>query len=253
LIIVDTYCHLGECRVYDQNVFESEIVSTLNQNQVSAVIVAPFPGAPNPASVHDRIADLGTRHPGRVFGLASVNPHINRDRYRAEVERCVKELGFVGVVLETLGHAVNPIGNDAQTVFEVARQLHIPVVVHTGGSPYGLPALVLPRARSYSDVKIVLANAGAVNYTQEAQIVAREASNVYLSTAWCRGDDIKTIVTDLGANRVMFASDYPANQTTELSKYRALTLFQFQQLQAFSQTAMDVFGLQGVPDVPEVV
>ena len=64
MIIVDTYCHLGECRVYDQNVFESEIVSSLNQNQVSAVVVAPFPAPPNPASVHDRIADLGARHPG---------------------------------------------------------------------------------------------------------------------------------------------------------------------------------------------
>lgn len=253
MIIVDSYSHLGECRIYDQNVFESEITSSLNQNLVSAFIVAPFPGAPNPASVHDRIADLGTRHPGRVFGLASVNPHINRDRYRAEVERCVTQLGFVGVVLETLGHAVNPLGNDAQTVFETARQFHIPVVVHTGSSPFGLPSVVLPRARSYSDVKIVLANCGAVNYTQEAQVVAREASNVYLSAAWCRGDDIKTIVTDLGANRVMFASDYPANQTTEMSKFRALNLFQFQQLQAFSQTAMDVFGLKGVPDVPESV
>ena len=252
MIIVDSYCHLGECRIYDQNVFESEIVSSLNQNQVSAVIVAPFPAPPNPASVHDRIADLGARHPGRVFGLASVNPHINRDKYRAEIERCVRQLGFVGVVLETLGHAVNPNGNDAQTIFEVARELHIPVVVHTGGSPYGLPAAVLPRARSYSDVKIVLANAGAVNYTPEAQIVTREAQNVYLSTAWCRGEDIKTIVTDLGANRIMFGSDLPSNQAAELAKYRGLTLFQFQQLQAFSQTATDVFGLHGVPDLPEI-
>jgi predicted TIM-barrel fold metal-dependent hydrolase len=251
LIIVDTYCHLGECRIYDQNVFESEIVSSLNQNHVSAVIVAPFPAPPNPSSVHDRIADLGARHPGRVFGLASVNPHINRDKYRAEIERCVRQLGFVGVVLETLGHAVNPNGNDAQTVFEVARELHIPVVVHTGGSPFGLPAAVLPRARSYSDVKIVLANAGAVNYTSEAQIVTREAANVFLSTAWCRGEDVKAIVTDLGANRIMFGSDLPSNQASELAKYRGLTLFQFQQLQAFSQTAIDVFGLHGVPDLPE--
>jgi hypothetical protein len=220
---------------------------------VSAVIVAPFPAPPNPAAVHDRIADLGVRHPGRVFGLASVNPHINRDKYRAEVERCVRQLGFVGVVLETLGHAVNPGGNDAQTVFEVARELRIPVVVHTGGSPFGLPTAVLPRARAYSDVKIVLANAGAVNYTNEAQIVTREAPNVYLSTAWCRGEDIKTIVTDLGANRIMFGSDLPSNQEIELSKYRSLSLFQFQQLQAFSQTASDVFGLQGVPDLPETV
>jgi predicted TIM-barrel fold metal-dependent hydrolase len=253
LIIIDSYCHIGECRIYDQIVFDSELVSSLSMNRVSAVILAPFPGAPNPVQVHDQIANLGIRFPGRVFGLVNANPHTNRDRYHAEAERCVRQLGFVGIVMDTLGHAVNPNGNDAQTVFELGRELGVPIVVHTGsGAPFGLPSAVLPRARGYSDVKIVLAHAGAVNYSQEAQIITRESPNLYLGTSYCRGDDIKSMVTDLGANRVMFASDLPANQAIELSKYRGLSLFQFQQLQAFSQTATDVFGLQGVPDLPDI-
>ena len=232
---------------------KAKIVASLSQNQVSAMIVAPFPSPPNPASVHDRIAELGGA-PSRAGVRSRQRQSTHQSRQVSRRDRALRQgTGFVGVVLETVGHAVNPIGNDAQTVFEVARELRIPVVVHPGGAPFGSPASILPRARSYSDVKIVLANAGAGYASQEAQIVAREASNVYLSTAWGRGEDIKTMIADLGANRVMLGSDYPANQTTELSKYRALNLFQFQQLLAYSQTAMDVFGLQGVPEPTEVV
>jgi predicted TIM-barrel fold metal-dependent hydrolase len=254
LIIVDSYCHLGECRVYDQIIFENEIINALTSNQISAAIVAPFPGAPNPAKVHDDIASLGTRYPGRVFGLANVNPHINRDNFRREVERCVRELGFVGVVLDTAGHAVNPNGRDGQTVFEIGRELTVPVVVHTGtGLPFGLPSAVLPRARAYSDVKIVLAHAGATLFTFEAQTVAREAPNVFLGTSYCRGEDVKAMTSDIGANRLLFASDLPGNQSFELAKLRSLNLFQFQQLQVFAQNAIDLFALKGVPDLAEPV
>lgn len=252
MIIVDSFCHIGECRIYDLSVNQSEIVEGLNSNRVSAVILSPFPGPPNPAQVHDDIANLASRFPGRVFGLASVNPHIDRDVYHGEVERCVRQLGFVGVVLDTLGHAVNPNGTDGQTVFEAGRELNVPVVVHTGtGAPFGLPSAVLPRARSYSDVKIVLAHAGAGLYSYEAQVVAKEASNVYLETSWCRGDDIKRLIGDLGASRVMFGSDMPGSQAAELNLYRSLGLYHFQQYQALGQTAIDLFALQGVPEIPD--
>ncbi len=252
MIIVDSYCHVGECRVYDQTVYDYEIVDALNTNRVSAMIIRPFPGAPNPAKVHDQIADLASRNPGRVFGLGMANPHINRDVYHREMERCVKELGFVGVVLDTFGHAVNPNGHDGQTVFEVGRELNVPVVVHTGtGAPFGLPSAVLPRIRSYSDVKVVLAHAGAGLYSIEAQVVAKEATNVWLGTSWCRTIDVRGMVNEIGTGRMMFASDIPANQAAELAKLRSVGLFQFQQQQIFGQTAVDVFSLQGVPDISE--
>ncbi len=249
LITVDAYCHVGDCCIYDASVSDQEIVAALNANRLSAAIVQPFPGAPNPAEVHDRIASLGSRYPGRIFGIASVTPHIDRDRYHREIERCVRELGFVGVALNTFGHVVNPNGRDAKTVFEVARELSVPVVVETGwGAPFGLPSAILPRAREYSDVKIVLAHAGAGLYTVEAYVVAREAANVYLETSWCRGEDIKWLVSELGGSRILLGSDRAFNQEAELAKYRSLGLYQFQQYQVLGQNAIDVFCLKGVSE-----
>jgi len=254
LITVDAFCHVGDCCIYETSVSESDVMDALNANRVSAAILQPFPGPPNPAAVHDRIAELGAKQPGRVFGVASANPHIDRDRYYREIERCVHDLGFVGVALDTFGHVVNPNGRDAKTVFEVARELAIPVVVETGwGAPFGLPSAILPRAREYNDVKIVLAHAGAGLYTFEAYVVAREVPNVYLETSWCRSDDVRWLINELGAHRVMLGSDLASNQEAELAKYRSLGLFHFQQYQVLGQSAIDVFGLKGVTEIAEPV
>src|SRR5439155_27241608 len=105
---------------------------------------------------------------------------------------------------------------------EIARELVVPFVVHTGtGVPFGLPSAVLPRTREYSDVKIVLAHSGAGLYTVEAYVVAREATNVYLETSWCRGDEIIRLIGELGANRLMFGSDLPSSEAAELAKVGA--------------------------------
>lgn len=254
MITVDAYCHLGDCCIYETTVSETEIMAALDANRLGAAIVQPFPGAPNPVEVHNRIAELGGKHPGRIFGVANATPHIDRDRYRREIERCVRELGFVGVALNTLGHVVNPNGRDAKTVFEVARELSIPIVVETGwGVPFGLPSALLPRAREYSDVKIVLTPAGAGPYIHEACLLARECSNVYVLTPWCRGVDVKWLVDELGAGRVLIGSDLPSNQEAELAKYRSLGLFYFQQYQVLGQNAIDVFGLKGVSEYVEPV
>ncbi len=254
MIIVDGYCHLGECRVYDQRITDGELVNALNANRVSAAVVAPFPAPPNPAQVHDDIASLASRYPGRFFGLANVNPHINRMTYHAEIERAIRQLGFVGIVLDTLGHAVDPNGQDGQTVFEAAREFAVPVVVHTGsGAPFGLPSIVLPRARSYSDVKIILAHAGGGLFASEAYVVAKEASNVYLETSSCSAEDVKRLVEEIGPSRVMFGSDRPINQPVELLKYRSLNFYHYQQYQALGQTAIDVYRLVGVTEIPDEV
>lgn len=251
MITVDAFSQIGECRVFDQNVSESALLEALNSNKVSAVLASPFPGAPNPARVHDTIASLAGQHPGRVFGLVNVNPHIHRDTFHKEVERCIKALGFVGLVLHTLGHAVNPNGEDGTTVFEAARELGVPLLIHTGSVPFGLPSILLRRARDYGDLKIILAHAGAGYFTAEAEMLARECSNIYLETSGLPGREVKRLIDNVGANRILMGSETPANQAAELAKYRSLGLYHYQQFQSMGQNTIDLFGLKGVTEVPE--
>ncbi|MFQ5998221.1 MAG: amidohydrolase family protein, partial [Candidatus Bathyarchaeia archaeon] len=140
-MIIDSHSHLGSCRVFDLDTSEQELLSTMANNGITTNIVQPYPGAPNVKEVHNRIGKLAKENPGKIFGLASLNPHMNEDEYNEEVERVVKDLGFVAVKIHTIGHAVNPLGRSADKVFKAAKKLGIPVMVHTGpGVPFSLPS-----------------------------------------------------------------------------------------------------------------
>jgi len=242
--IVDAHFHLGSCRVFDADVDESTVLGVLEQHGVSRTIVQPYPGAPDVPATHDRIAALARASAGRVVGLASVNPHTDEADYFAEVARCVRELGFVGVKLHTIGHAVNPRGRDAEKVFETARQLGVPVMIHTGpGVPFADPGMVAPRARQFPDVTIVLAHAGAGIFTGSAIALAETFDNVVLETSWCKAPDIATMVALLGPRRVMFGSDHPGNVGPELAKYRAGGLGDAALAAVLGGTASEVFAL----------
>src|ERR1700737_4883138 len=102
--VIDTHVLLGECRVFDLDLSEHEIIDSMDLNNIQSAIIQPFPGCRDFRVTHDRIAKMSSKYPRRVFGLCSLSPHRDRDEYQKEVERCVKDLGFVGMKLHTIGH-----------------------------------------------------------------------------------------------------------------------------------------------------
>jgi predicted TIM-barrel fold metal-dependent hydrolase len=153
-------------------------------------------------------------------------------------------LGFVGVKLHTIGHALDPGSTDASTVFRTAHQLGVPVMVHTGpGMPFADPSLLIARAREFPDVTIVLAHAGAAIVTGTAIAAAEVCDNIVLETSWCRPGDIGAMIARLGADRVMFGSDAPNNVSTEVAKYASLDLTPQQREAVLEGTARRVFHL----------
>lgn len=242
--IVDAHVHLGACRVFGRNVLADDVVGPMDKFGIGVSIVQPFPGAPDPRKVHDEIYALGQDTGGRVIGLASLSPHGDPEQYRAEVTRCVTQLGFVGVKLHTWGHAVNPASSDAATVFETARELGIPVMVHTGlGAPFADPATMLNPADRFGDVPIILAHSGAGMSTAAAVAVAVRSENVLLETSWCRTLDIRAMIDAVGARRLMFGSDGADNVGVELAKYAALGLDDETRTAVLGGNARRVFGI----------
>lgn len=242
--IIDAHMHLGECRVFGLDISEQEIIECMDKNEVHGVIVQPFPGCVDFRATHDRIANFAAKHKGRIFGLCSLSPHRPRDEYQAEVERCVRQLGFVGLKLHTIGHAVSPLTEDGMTVFEVAAELGIPVMVHTGiGIPFSQPSLCLPAIKRFPQIKVVLAHAGSGILSAEAHVTSSLYPNVYLETSWCSSLDIAWMIRTLGSERVMLGSDLPSNIYSELSKYRSFGLDEDTLKQVWEGTVRSVFGL----------
>jgi predicted TIM-barrel fold metal-dependent hydrolase len=242
--VIDTHAHLGECCVFGLNSTEEELVRRMDECGIDATIVQPYPGAKEAARTHDRVAELCAKYPGRFFGLASLSPHGDHDGYRREVERCIRELGFVGVKLHTIGHAVNPLSEDGDFLFATAHELGIPAMVHTGpGIPFALPALCMPAAQKYPGLKIILAHAGFAVFSAEAQVAASIFGNLYLETSWCIGEDIRWMISTIGPDRVMMGSDLPSNVPVEIAKYKALDLDPATSAKVLGETACKVFNL----------
>jgi predicted TIM-barrel fold metal-dependent hydrolase len=94
--------------------------------------------------------------------MASINQHFRPADYDAEAIRCVREFGFVGIKITPIGHACHPSSRNALHVFEVCRDLGVPLMIHTGnGVPFSDPISVNKALGSFRDVTMVLAHAGS--------------------------------------------------------------------------------------------
>ena len=243
-IIVDAHTHIGSCRVFDLNHSEEDLFNSMDSNQIDVSLVQPYPGAPLSTEVHDRIYAMSQKNSRRIFGIASINPHQDSDLYFSELSRCVKNLRFVAVKLHTIGHAINPAGADATMVFESALQLKIPIMIHTGpGIPFAAPSSIAPQLERFPNVPVVLAHAGHGIFSGEAIALANFYSQVFLEPSWCTFYNVGAMIDAVGANRVMFGSDLPANVSVMRETIRALDLNQEDESMVMGRSAINFFKL----------
>jgi predicted TIM-barrel fold metal-dependent hydrolase len=242
-MIVDAHTHLGYSHIFSMGIAEQELIGTMDRYGIDVSVVMPAAGA-DIVPTHDAIAQLAEKYPGRIFGMASLTPLIGESDYAAELRRCVRELGFHAVKLHPLAHAVMPTAPAADVVFATAAELQIPVMVHTGtGVPFSLPSVLIPRALEYPDTPIILAHAGFAVYTPEAFVAAQVCSNIYLEPSWCMAHDVKRMVQQFGADRVMYGGDLPSNVPVELAKFQSLDLPEDAYEMCMAGTAIKVFKL----------
>jgi predicted TIM-barrel fold metal-dependent hydrolase len=247
VIVVDAHAHLGFDEVFDEDFREEELLASQEANGIAVTLVQPgiVHNLPEVQRQHDAIADLAQRLAGRFYGIANPSPHLPGEQYESEVRRCVEELGFVGVKLHPLAHAVNPVSKHGMRVFETASALGVPVMVHTGsGIPWSAPSLLGPIASRYPDLKIVVAHAGAMVLAAEASQLAADHANVYLECSWTGGFLIRQWANSLGGERLMFGSDHADNAATELAKIRTCGLSESDLEWVLGRTAIAVFGLR---------
>jgi predicted TIM-barrel fold metal-dependent hydrolase len=223
-MIIDVHAHLGKDFVFDAEQDERTLIDAYDAFGVDKAIIQPYICRPYPEDTrlaHDRIFALCNAYPGRFYGMASINPHFYRNDFDKEAIRCVREYGFLGLKITTIGHAVNPSSSDGMHVFEVAKDLDVPVMIHTGlGAPLAAPVAAWRAIEAFPTVKIVLAHTGGNEMQEQALMLARRYDNVYLEPSWMPGVCIAAMVKSVGADRVLFSSDDAANLGVALATFR---------------------------------
>jgi uncharacterized protein len=247
-MIIDSHAHLGHDYVFDEDSTEEGLLYYYNKYNIHGAIVQPFINRPyiqDTMEVHNRIHKFCKDNPGRFWGMASINPHFTPEDYEKEAERCVKDLGFVAIKITPIAHAVHPSSKDGLHVFEVARKLNVPVMVHTGaGAPFSDPISLLNAVKSFRDVKTIIAHGGSDLYFQQALYITSEFENVYMEPSWLSILNTRKLIKTVGVSRVMFSSDHGINVPVELAKYRTLLEDEKQLERVLSGTAVEVFNLK---------
>ncbi|KIX03288.1 uncharacterized protein Z518_06840 [Rhinocladiella mackenziei CBS 650.93] len=101
--------------------------------QISFQIVSHAPGAMSPSqckSANDQLAQAVKNHPDRFAGFA-VLPVSDPERCAGELTRCVKDLGFVGALIDN--HAEDGSyydGSEYFPMFQAAQDLDVPIYLH---------------------------------------------------------------------------------------------------------------------------
>ena len=247
-MIIDAHAHLGEDVVFDESLTEKELIDAYERHHIDGGIVQPYLPRiymEEHRKIHDRIFHLTKREEKRFWGMASINPHFTAEDYDREARRCIKELGFVGIKITPIGHAVHPSSKDALHVWEICRSLDVPLMIHTGaGVPFSDPISVEKALNRFPDVTCILAHAGSEMHNQQATYLSKKYDNVYLEPSWVGVLGVKNMINQVGCGKILFSSDNIYNIPVELAKYRSVVQSPEELEMILYKNAVQIFKLK---------
>lgn len=155
-------------------------------------------------------------YPNRFWALVYANP-LEREKSVHEIYDLVQNKGFSGIKLNPLRHAYVADAECLDPIMEAARELHIPVFIHSGHAPYALPWSIALLAERFPDVNIVMIHMGHGHgvYIDAALKMARRYSNLYLEMSGMpMNSKIKEAYKTVGNDRIFFGTDAPFHHPT---------------------------------------
>lgn len=155
-------------------------------------------------------------YPDRFWGLVYANP-LEGEKSVQEIYDLVQNKGFSGIKLNPLRHAYVADAECLDPIMEAARELHIPVFIHSGHAPYALPWSIALLAERFPDVNIVMIHMGHGHgvYIDAALKMARRYSNLYLEMSGMpMNSKIKEAYKTVGSDRIFFGTDAPFHHPT---------------------------------------
>lgn len=210
--VVDAHAHLGSYgRFFIPDPTEATMVRLMDRCGVSqAVISSCLAFAHDAKAGNDATAQALEAYPKRFLGYVVVNPH---QAIESELSRFYGHPGMVGVKLHPEVHQYPLTGPAYEAVWDHADRTRQPVLIHTSSDSRFNNLEQLARiASEHPAVRLIAGHAGGsrVGFAQ-AIGVAGQYPNIYLeicgSFATCRW--IERMVTALGADRVLYGSDFP--------------------------------------------
>lgn len=172
------------------------------------------------ADSHSYVLESIKKYPDRLFFNPVINPRYPLRDQLDQIRAWRDEYNVVMLKLHPSMHnyylpTYRPYPGDESRrmiypVFELARELGVPMMIHMGESPYSIPAQIAPVAEAFPDVPIICAHSGANNIPSnalDAILLARTHDNVYLGTSWVQMPELVEMYYAIGPGKIVYESD----------------------------------------------
>ncbi|MCX5884975.1 MAG: amidohydrolase family protein [Proteobacteria bacterium] len=176
-------------------------------------------------------ADLSRRFPDKLIAFAGMDPR--RNKAPELLTKCIKEWGMKGLKLHPAA-GFYPNGKETYDLLEVANELKIPVLIHSGSMVPPLKSKFTQSihfddiATDFPDLTIIAAHAGGLFGYQSMLSLMVTRPNIYVDiSAWqiaalknmehlCRA--LRDIMDFSGSHRILFGSDSPSLRSQMTNK-----------------------------------
>jgi predicted TIM-barrel fold metal-dependent hydrolase len=190
----------------------------IDQLCCSLPVTSGLPAPDHVRACNDVVCGAMRAYPGRILGYCYVNPGYGRESL-AEIERCVEELGMIGIKLYRQYKANDPV---VFPIIEKAIELDVPVLWHVGNQTFLIRGElrdlekntshagdVADLARRYPEAMLIEGHIGGGGDWEWAIRQLRCVPNVYLDTSGSVIDSgmIEMAAAELGVDRLLFGTD----------------------------------------------
>ena len=235
----------------------SEFVAEMDKNYVDKVLI---PSAKIKSYLKqvmqwdftpDEIYSIIKDYPQRLYGLYGVNPY-NRMKGVRELERAVKEFGFVGAHIHTYGYGLNINHRLYYPYYAKCEELGVAVMMQIGHSAEAMPSetgrpiLLDTVALDFQDLKLVAAHTGWP-WVEELIAISWKHPHVYIATTahgpkYWHPELVNFLNSRRGMGKVMYGTDFPVlDWPGSLAQIQGLGLKAAAEQALLYETAQSVF------------
>ncbi len=249
--VIDAHTHLPDNSSSDEMLKDLILQMDLTSVDVSVILPIAYDTS---STLNNFVADTVKKYPDRLIGLGSIHPKDERKALK-EMER-FPDLHLGGVKLHPLLQNFHLSTPEMDSIAEKAETLELPLFIHSyfphnTAESEGLYRLTV----NYPRTQFVLAHLGGPAFLDCYAYVERRRAgydNVYFDLSSVAVifrkspylSHIKWLIEQIGADRVMFGSNYPKYQLVEaLSAFDELGLSFKESQQILGKTASNLLKL----------
>ena len=260
--IIDCHCHVYPDKIADKAVESirsfydldmcydgrsSTLIDNGTKNGVKHFVVFSVATTPSQVgSINSFIADTVKNSDGIMTGLGSLHP--DSDKTEEDFEH-ILELGLEGVKLHPDFQKIAIDDERCERIYKLCSG-RVPVLLHTGDSRYDFsnPDRMIRILEKYPDLTVIGAHFGGWSVWDEAVEKLSTYSNFYVdcSSSFYRltPEKTKSIIRAYGADRVLFATDFPMwGYEKELEYFFGLGLSEEETEKILYENAVRLFGI----------